>query len=1035
MESTPPVKSELEAYLESHPEFIQTWLKERASPETKRKVLGCCSTPVISTTLTEQSSNNDTINTSSIVNNNNNSSAVNNNTVRAGSPPGAEQAGESSTRVKTSSSPIPERSPVNDSCKPSAAGENDEITTIQRPRSHSKRNSITSDRFQSWISSPKHKSDRTVPPGLVASQLEHLDENELFIELVKDISNELDIDILCHKILVNVGYLTQADRCSLFLARGPSEQRHLVAKLWDVTVDSDVEESLRRAKLEEIRIPFGVGIAGHVAQTKEIVNIKNAYEDARFNVQIDSKTGYKTHSILALPICNNEGDVIGVAQVINKKTGDFQFTEEDIELLLNLAKSIFEEQTNLERLVSKIMKEAQELLKCERCLVYLRDVPLYEASQIEKIFLMPSLPASSGDRKPLSRRESKTASSPEVVTEESINFQMVFELKNDDLEREVRRPSTNEIQNSPLTQIAKYVAANSEILNIGDAITWYGESMDVSTSNEVVRAQPPNVYNALPKSILCMPIYNGQRQVIGVAQLINKSNNQHFTHTDVNTFEAFAIFCGLGIHNTQLYEGACKLMAKQSVALDCLSYHATATPDDTERLRRDEIPSSIHYNLYSYEFNDFPMTDSETCKATIRMFLELDLVRKFHIPYAVLCRWVLSVKKNYRHVKYHNWRHAFNVAQTMFTVLKTGKMEQFLDDHDILGLLVACLCHDLDHRGTNNAFQRLTASPLAVLYSTSTMEHHHFDQCVMILSSEGNNIFQDLSAEDYRKVMKIVEKSILSTDLAMYFRKRARFIELVENGEISWQGDDKKELLCGMMMTGCDVAAISKPWEIQHKIAKLVADEFFDQGDLEKEQLNQKPQKDELPKMQLSFIDEICLPLYKVLSETFPWLQPLYDGASRNRQNWQDLAEKVDMGLTWIDYDVIEKPVEEFTKDAEPEDIDFVVQNLNCPHADAEHESGKRSKSKWKLRKLFRETSQLRKSTSSQSKASSDVNTFHSKKDDLPADVPNAFNSVSNSQGTEHISDETSRPTSKPSSPATNGAPHSSGRKGNCQIS
>lgn len=37
-----------------------------------------------------------------------------------------------------------------------------------------------------------------------------------------------------------------------------------------------------------------------------------------------------------------------------------------------------------------------------------------------------------------------------------------------------------------------------------------------------------------------------------------QSNNQHFTHTDVNTFEAFAIFCGLGIHNTQLYEGACK---------------------------------------------------------------------------------------------------------------------------------------------------------------------------------------------------------------------------------------------------------------------------------------------------------------------------------------------------------------------------------------------------------------------------------------------------------------------------------------------
>lgn len=44
-----------------------------------------------------------------------------------------------------------------------------------------------------------------------------------------------------------------------------------------------------------------------------------------------------------------------------------------------------------------------------------------------------------------------------------------------------------------------------------------------------------------------------------------------------------------------------------------------------------------------------------------------------------------------------------------------------------------------------------------------------------------------------------------------------------------------------MIMTACDVGAIAKPWEVQHKVAKLVADEFFDQGDLEKLQLNQQP--------------------------------------------------------------------------------------------------------------------------------------------------------------------------------------------------
>lgn len=56
-------------------------------------------------------------------------------------------------------------------------------------------------------------------------------------------------------------------------------------------------------------------------------------------------------------------------------------------------------------------------------------------------------------------------------------------------------------------------------------------------------------------------------------------------------------------------------------------------------------------------------------QACIRMFLDLDIVERFNMDYEVLCRWLLSVKKNYRNVTYHNWRHAFNVAQMMFSIL------------------------------------------------------------------------------------------------------------------------------------------------------------------------------------------------------------------------------------------------------------------------------------------------------------------------------------------------------------------------------
>ncbi|XP_043266143.1 cGMP-specific 3',5'-cyclic phosphodiesterase-like [Colletes gigas] len=827
----------------------------------------------------------------------------------------------------------------------------------------SKRNSVTSDLFQNWLASSSPAKRSTSPSRTYTSlvgrreELNRLDESDLFMELIRDVANELDINVLCHKILVNVGLLTHADRGSLFLAKGPLEDRYLVAKLFDVTQDTELEEAIQRAKNEEIKIPFGVGIAGYVAQTKESINIKDAYKDPRFNSAIDMRTGYKTTLILSMPICNYEGDVIGVAQIINKTNGSNEFTERDVEvfqryltfcgigiqnaqlfelsvqeyrrnqILLNLARNIFEEQNNLECLVTKIMTEAKELLKCERCAVYLLDLDCGEAGHLEKIVERPGK-STQESRKPLSRRESNNIEVEDIfqqhASNESNKFTTIFEMDNKSEEAKVYRPSGGDLA-SPLGQIARYVALTGQILNIGDVATWLKKDV-IQSGNEPI------------KSILCMPIVNGQRTVIGVAQLINKDNGTSFTDSDVSIFEAFAIFCGLGIHNTQMYESACKLMAKQKVALECLSYHATANNDDTVKLISETIPSADSYNLYSFTFIDFDLTDEDTCRATIRMFKQCNLIHKFHIPYEVLCRWILSVKKNYRPVKYHNWRHALNVAQTMFAMLKTGKMEQFMTDLEILGLLVACLCHDLDHRGTNNAFQMKTESPLAILYSTSTMEHHHFDQCVMILNSDSNNIFQSLSMEDYRRVMKVVESAILSTDLAVYFKKKNRFMELIDEGEFDWQSEEKKELLCGMMMTACDVSAIAKPWDVQHRVAKLVADEFFDQGDLERLQLNQQPvammdreRKDELPQMQVGFIDVICQPLYKVMSDTFPWIMPLYEGTMENRRHWQDLAEKVEMGLTWIDRDTIDEPVEEFVA-YEPKDIEFTVTTLNCAH-------------------------------------------------------------------------------------------------------
>jgi len=638
------------------------------------------------------------------------------------------------------------------------------------------------------------------------------------MDLILDISNELDINVLSHKILVNVATLTDADRCSLFLVRGPKDERYLEAKLFDVTVDTSLDEAMEKASSSQLLLQYGCGVAGTVALTGQTINIADVYQDPRFNSSVDQKTGFTTHSIACLPIFNHQGEVAGVAQIVNKKSGP-QFTKNDIEifekyltfcgvgiqnaqlfeasvleykknqLLLSLAKSLFQEQTSLDRLITTIIREAKDMLKCERCTVFLLDLKMYDQVEQETWIAKDSVPLLSSSTNILASNapnsqpvhggnrfipgeftdDNSSQTSFKDLKEEYLSFQVAYEMNH--VDNETIKYPCNRIENAKRLKIAKHVATNSEVLNLENVSNWFEEDVIEEDGFK-------------PKSMLTIPIYNGQSTVIGVAQLINKLNGQHFDANDISITEAFAIFCGIGIHNTKTYESACKLMAKQRVALDCLSYHATANDNDTVWLAREAVPAAEEFNLYSYKFNDTKFGDSTTLKIVLRIFLDFDLMNKFSIPHEVVCRWALSVKKNYRPVKYHNWRHALNVCQTMFTVLKTGKMDRFMEDMEVFGLLVACLCHDLDHRGTNNSYQTKVDSPLAVLYSTATMEHHHFDQCVMILSSEGNNIFQGLSTEEYRYVMKVVEQAILSTDLASYFEKRERFVSTADDGEI-----------------------------------------------------------------------------------------------------------------------------------------------------------------------------------------------------------------------------------------------------------
>ncbi|NXF70064.1 PDE5A phosphodiesterase, partial [Ciccaba nigrolineata] len=132
------------------------------------------------------------------------------------------------------------------------------------------------------------------------------DQCSRLLELVKDISSHLDVTALCHKIFLHIHELIAADRYSLFLVcEDSSNEKFLVSRLFDVAEGSTLEEASNNC----IRLEWNKGIVGHVAAIGQPLNIKNAYEDPRFNAEVDQITGYKTQSILCMPIKNHREEV------------------------------------------------------------------------------------------------------------------------------------------------------------------------------------------------------------------------------------------------------------------------------------------------------------------------------------------------------------------------------------------------------------------------------------------------------------------------------------------------------------------------------------------------------------------------------------------------------------------------------------------------------------------------------------------------------------------------------------------------------
>ncbi|XP_057204992.1 rod cGMP-specific 3',5'-cyclic phosphodiesterase subunit alpha isoform X2 [Triplophysa rosa] len=713
--------------------------------------------------------------------------------------------------------------------------------------------------------------------------LNSVEECEIIFDMVRDMQENLQMERAVFNLMRHLSFMMRADRMSLFMYRQRNGIAELATRLFNVHKDSTMEECLVQPD-SEIVYPLDTGIVGHVATVKKTVNVPDVKQDSHFSEFVDTLTEYQTKNVLATPIMNGK-DMVAVMMAVNKINGP-HFTAQDEEtlkkylnfanlvlrvfhlsylhncetrrgqVLLWSASKVFEELTDIERQFHKALYTVRAFLNCDRYSVGLLDM-----TKTKEFFdlwpvLMGEVPPYSGPKTPDGRE---------------VNFYKVID----------------------------YILHGKEDIK--------------------VIPNPPADHWALVSGL---PTYVAENGLI--CNIMNAAEDEFFN------FQSLTQFLGWSVLNTDTYDKMNKLENRKDIFQDMVMYHVKCRKDEIQNIlntrelygkepdecEEDELqkilggvlPDSKQSEILEFHFCDFEFSELDLVKCGIKMYYELGVVDKFHIPRETLVRFVYSVSKGYRRITYHNWRHGFNVGQTMFTLLMTGDLKRYYTDLETMAMVTAGLCHDIDHRGTNNLYQMKSGNPLAKLHGSSILERHHLEFGKTLLRDDSLNIYQNLTRRQHETVIHLMDIAIIATDLALYFKKRAMFQKIVDQSKTYESWDDwtkymmyettRKEIVMAMMMTACDLSAIANPWEIQSKVALSVAAEFWEQGDLERTVLEQQPipmmdrnKADELPKLQCGFIDFVCSFVYKEFSRFHVEITPMLERLLNNRKEWNALKE------------------------------------------------------------------------------------------------------------------------------------------------
>lgn len=585
------------------------------------------------------------------------------------------------------------------------------------------------------------------------------------------------------------------------------------------------------------RIPIGKGIIGNVAQTGQTENLRDVYEDPRFDPAMDKKTGYKTSTMLCMPVLDTQGKSIAALQMINKKKG--YFDDSDEETLVIFSEIISSALQNCSLFMHTITERS-------RILNILNSIGNY-------ILVFNSegiMEYSNKSIKPVFGISSKIAYKSHYSSWLRDNRQLVLDITSvmgNSIKRIQRKSQkimaatfkrtrttpnlTRALLSDSKEQHFHYTVApvqslsnndsNSVVLILEDVSALAELNLKLEKIQNEVQSMKSSIYGetSLQKCIQKLAI---------ISKNLDDTETKLYLDDIIKTLKQGNLNKAEIMSNLPILQGYSSKVISEYIGLDENEIERVALmPRAESRGFVEFIEGSLMDELRDPDFDPFSIQDHFVYLRA--MFQDFDILNQFGIRDDKLLNFTTAIKEHYSvwDNPFHNFYHGFNVMHSVYLLLSTTHASELLTVNEIFCLLVAGFGHDLEHPGRNNNFEVNRGSHLAMVYNDkSVLENHHCAVLFKILSNDDSNIIANLTPEIKKSFRKLAIVSILGTDMSRHVEIITSMNSRLKDIEENPLKSTDIEGLSALLVHAADLSHPCKSFSQYKKWSKKVCEEF-----------------------------------------------------------------------------------------------------------------------------------------------------------------------------------------------------------------